>query len=80
MVTVTLTRFRLGLVTGVCFTFGLTDLVSGIEYLLLDGRLFEWNDRLAILTIVLGVIYILLGIAIANWSKSVMNLMDVEGQ
>lgn len=80
MVTITLNRYRLGMITGVLLTFGFVGLFQGVEVLLFNGLFLEWTTRNAVIAIGIGSVYFALAYIFHKWSSSVTNLMEVEAE
>lgn len=80
MVSITLNRYRFGLITGIISTIGLFGILEGIQVLLFGGLIFEWTTQRAMISVGVGVGYILLAVIIHQWFGSVVNVMETESK
>lgn len=78
MVSVTLNRYRFGIITGILTTIGIFGLVEGVQVLVFGGLLFEWTTQRAMISVGVGVFYIALAVVIHQWIGSVVNVMNIE--
>jgi hypothetical protein len=81
MVVFQLTSYRAGIVVGICGYIGITNILSGAEFLLFDGGIADFSPQsMPLVYIALGIIYLAVTVFLHMWSKSLEDLMVAEQQ